>query len=220
MTGRSFHRTMEMIPRPPLVILKPFKKDRILGIFSVFGGILLGFQNFSPRGLFAGFFMEVSGSGHLGGRGVLKTRSRKETLNKENLVRPKTVPTVIWRHHTVTKGNKFSPVPIHFPQPERHGKSSDVGARGRMAILTNVGHTPSTAGTFRKKFRKNLERPRKRSHSRVRLGSPKPYNSRHLRLPEHFQNSLPLGVAGDASFFRSSSGKGLSELLSWNSQQY
>ena len=27
--------------------------------------------------------------------------------------------------------------------------------------------------------------------SRVRLGSPKPYNSEHLRLPEHFQNSLP-----------------------------
>ena len=26
---------------------------------------------------------------------------------------------------------------------------------------------------------------------RVRLGSPKPYNSRQLRLPEHFQNSLP-----------------------------
>ena len=25
----------------------------------------------------------------------------------------------------------------------------------------------------------------------VRLGSPRPYNSRHLRRPEHFQNSLP-----------------------------
>ena len=35
---------------------------------------------------------------------------------------------------------------------------------------------------------------------RVRLGSPKPYTSRHLRLPEHFQNSLPLITAGDASF--------------------
>ena len=79
-----------------------------------------------------------------------------------------------------------------------------------------VGHTPSTAGTFRKKFRKNsgktpetlserfLEFP-----SRVRLGCPKPYNSRHLRLPEHFQNSLPPSTAGGASFFRSGSGEGL-----------
>ena len=61
-----------------------------------------------------------------------------------------------------------------------------------------LGHTPSTAGTSRKKFRKNsgktpetlserfLEFP-----SRARLGAPKPYNSRPLRLPEHFQNSLP-----------------------------
>ena len=81
-----------------------------------------------------------------------------------------------------------------------------------------MGHTPSTAGTFRRKFRKNsgktpetlserfLEFP-----SRVRLGCPKPYNSRHLRLPEHFQNSLPPSTAGDASFFGSGSGEGLSE---------
>ena len=81
-----------------------------------------------------------------------------------------------------------------------------------------LGHTPSTAGTFRKKFRKNsgktpetlserlLEFP-----SRVRLGCPKPYNSRHLKAPEHFQNSLPPSTAGDASFFRSGSGEGLSE---------
>ena len=69
---------------------------------------------------------------------------------------------------------------------------------------------------FRKKFRKHsgkteetlserfLEFP-----SRVRLGSPKPYNSKHLRLPEHFQNFLPPSTAGDASFFRSGSGEGL-----------
>ena len=79
-----------------------------------------------------------------------------------------------------------------------------------------MGHTPSTAGTFRTKFRKNsgktpeterfLEFP-----SGVRLGCPKPYNSRHLRLPEHFQKSLPPSTAGDASFFRSGSGEGLSE---------
>ena len=76
------------------------------------------------------------------------------------------------------------------------------------------------AGTFRKKFRKNsgktpetlselfLEFP-----SRVRLGCPKPYNSRHLRLPEHFQNCLPPSTAGGASFFRSGSGERLSELV-------
>ena len=81
-----------------------------------------------------------------------------------------------------------------------------------------MGHAPSTAGTFRKNFRKNsgktpetlperfLEFP-----SRVRLGCPKSYNSRHLRAPEHFQNSLPPSTAGDASFFRSGSGEGLSE---------
>ena len=83
-----------------------------------------------------------------------------------------------------------------------------------------MGHTPSTAGTFRKKFRKNsgktpetlserfLEFP-----SRVRLGCPKPYNSRHLRLPERFQNSLPPSTAGGASFSRIGSGEGLSELV-------
>ena len=87
-----------------------------------------------------------------------------------------------------------------------------------MFKTLTVGHTPSTAGTFRKKFRKNsgktpetlserfLEFP-----SRVRLGCPKPYNSRHLRLPERFQNSLPPSTAGDASFFRIGSGEGLSE---------
>ena len=87
-------------------------------------------------------------------------------------------------------------------------------------LCRSLGHTPSTAGTFRKKFRKNsgktpetlserfLEFP-----SRVRLGCPKPYNSRHLRLPERFQNSLPPSTAGDASFSRIGSGEGLSELV-------
>ena len=81
-----------------------------------------------------------------------------------------------------------------------------------------VGHNPSTAGTFRKRFPKNsgktpetlserfLEIP-----SRVRLGSPKPYNSRHLRLPEHFESYLPLSTAGGECFFRIGSGEGLSE---------
>ena len=86
--------------------------------------------------------------------------------------------------------------------------------------VTLMGHTPSTAGAFRRKFRKNsgktpetlserfLEFP-----SRVRLGCPKPYNSRHSRLPERFQNALPPSTAGDASFFRIGSGEGLAELV-------
>ena len=45
--------------------------------------------------------------------------------------------------------------------------------------------------------------------SRVRLETPKPNNSRHL----NFQHSLPLSMAGNASFFRSGSGEGLSELV-------
>ena len=45
--------------------------------------------------------------------------------------------------------------------------------------------------------------------SRVRLGVPKPFTSRHLRLPKHFQNSLPPSTA----FFRSGSGEGQSELV-------
>ena len=47
--------------------------------------------------------------------------------------------------------------------------------------------------------------------SRVRLGSPKPYNSGHLKAPEHFQNSLPPVRLGTLLFFRSGSGEGLSE---------
>ena len=81
-----------------------------------------------------------------------------------------------------------------------------------------MGHTPGTAGTFRKKFRENIRKDPGNAlraflefASRVRLGSPNPYNSRHLKPPEHFQNSLPPSTAGDASFFRSASGEGLSE---------
>ena len=72
-----------------------------------------------------------------------------------------------------------------------------------------MGHTPSTAGTFRKQFRRNsgktletlserfLEFP-----SRVRLGSPKHYNSRHLEAPEHFQNCLPPQYGWGRFFFK------------------
>ena len=93
-----------------------------------------------------------------------------------------------------------------------HSYSNGVGAS-----MHHVGHTPSTAGTFRKKFQFSGKTPETLSEhflefpSRVRLGSPKPYDSRHLRRPEHLQNSLPPSTAGDASFFRSGSREGLSE---------
>ena len=67
-------------------------------------------------------------------------------------------------------------------------------------IRKDSGKTPETLS---ERF---LEFP-----SRVQLGCPKPYNSRHLRLPEHFQNYLPPSTAGGASFFRSGSGEGLPE---------
>ena len=89
------------------------------------------------------------------------------------------------------------------------------GRKGPKAREKHMGHTPSTAGTFRKKFRKNsgktpetlserfLEFP-----SRVRLGCPKPYNSRHLRLPERFQNSLPPQYGWGRFFFQNWSRRG------------
>ena len=67
-------------------------------------------------------------------------------------------------------------------------------------LRNTSGKTPETLSELFLKF-----------PSRVRLGSPKLYNSRHLKAPEHFQNSLPPSTAGDASFFRSVSGEGLSE---------
>ena len=109
----------------------------------------------------------------------------------------------------------------HCPGPCTHlpgGVFFEIDSSSLLECF--LGRTPSTAGTFRKKFRKNsgktpetlserfLEFP-----SRVRLGCPKPYNSRHLRLPERFQNSPPPSTAGDASFFRIGSGEGLSELV-------
>ena len=64
------------------------------------------------------------------------------------------------------------------------------------------------------------ERPRKRSQSfswnsprNYSWETPETYNSKRLKAPEHFQNSLPLNTAGDASFFRSGSGEDLSELI-------
>ena len=89
-----------------------------------------------------------------------------------------------------------------------------------------LGRIPSTAGTFRKKFRKNSGKTPETLSERflefpsgVRLGSPKPYNSRHLRLPEHFQNSLPPVRLG-TPLFSEVVPERASQSWSWNSQQY
>ena len=88
-----------------------------------------------------------------------------------------------------------------------HGSKHDSRTSGFMGPYPQYGwdFLEEIPGKLSERF---LEFP-----SRVRLGSPKPHVSRHLRLPGPFQNSLPLSTAGDASFFRSGSGEGLSELV-------
>ena len=79
-----------------------------------------------------------------------------------------------------------------------------------------LGHTASTAGTFRRISGIIPERPQKCSQS-VPWNSPQEYGwvppnpiiQGILGFPEHFQNSLPMSMAGEASFFRSGSGEGL-----------
>ena len=63
-----------------------------------------------------------------------------------------------------------------------------------------------SGGKFREKFGKdpgNALRAFPGSFpSRVRLGCPKPCNSRHLKAPEHFQNSLPPQYGWGRLFFQ------------------
>ena len=118
---------------------------------------------------------------------------------------------------------------VRGPATTHASKKGSEKVQGRVLGKGSqkVGHTPSTAGTFRKKFRKNsgktpetlsellLEFP-----SRARLGSPKPYNSRHLRLPEHFQSCHPPPVRLGAPLFSEVVPERASQSRSWNSQQY
>ena len=85
---------------------------------------------------------------------------------------------------------------------------------------------PSTAGTFRKKFQKNFEKTPETLSERflefrsiIGLGSPQPYNSRHLRHPEHFQTSLPPVRLGMPLFLEMVPERA-SQSWSWNSQQF
>ena len=71
-------------------------------------------------------------------------------------------------------------------------------------FLVHWATPPVRLGLSGRNSGKIPERLRKRSQSVS-------WNSLESRLPEHFQNSLPPSTAGDASFFRSGSGEGLSE---------
>ena len=90
-----------------------------------------------------------------------------------------------------------------------------------------MGHTPSAAGTSWKKFRKiSGKTPETLSErflefpSRVRLGCPKPYNLRHLKLPEHFQNSFLPPVRLGTPLFSELVPERASQSWSSTSQQY
>ena len=74
-------------------------------------------------------------------------------------------------------------------------------------------HAKRLTATLRAAWNKTLSELLLEIPLRVRLGTPEPYKSRHLKPPEHFQHSLPLSMARAASFFRSGLPEGLSEVV-------
>ena len=79
-----------------------------------------------------------------------------------------------------------------------------------------MGRTPSTAGTFWKKFGKdpgNALRAFPGIPLESTAGIPQTLHFKAFEASRAFKNSLPLSTAGDASFFRCGSGEGLSELV-------
>ena len=112
--------------------------------------------------------------------------------------------------HSVALSNGTSCVPITHQQKNvaadfgsRSDARSDHGrSRRSRAILRPQRPRDTKPHTLSELF---LEFP-----LRVRLGSPKPYNSKHLKPPKHFRNSLPPVQLGTPLFFRSGSGEGLS----------
>ena len=126
---------------------------------------------------------------------------------------------VFWANHVRNPNycnyweSRTRPRNPHYHSPETMSQLMREGQNAR------VGHAFSTAGRGGNSG-KILERTRDsllelilELPSRMQLGFPKPYISNHVKLPKHFQNSLPLSTAGDASFFRSGSGEGPSELV-------
>ena len=144
---------------------------------------------------------------------VLSPVCVREVLSRKSLQAPN---AIIWRgHKRATADILCGRVPLLV-----HSFYYDT-----PVLSFHLGHTPSTAGTFRKKFRKKSGKtPETLSElfpefpSGVRLGSPKPYNSRHLRLPEHFQNCLPLSTAG-TPLFSEVVPERASQSWPWSSQQ-
>ena len=123
---------------------------------------------------------------------VGKTTTRLIWCGKNSTVRQKIVARQFLGNSI---GSGRWPDPVFGPRPQ-------YGWDFPEEIRKNSRKTPETLS---ERF---LEFP-----SRVRLGCPKPYNSRRMRFPERFQNSFPPSTAGGASFFRSGSGEGLSELV-------
>ena len=94
---------------------------------------------------------------------------------------------------------------------EGRAKWATLPVRSRLSGRNSGKKSGKTPETLSERF---LEFP-----SRVRLGSPKPYNSRQLRLPEHFQKSLPPVRLGTPLFSEVVLERA-SQSRSWNSQQY
>ena len=83
---------------------------------------------------------------------------------------------------------------------EGQGGTTTFGKGARCVFIDKcacLAHAPSTAGTFWGRFWKNSGQSLETLSEQFpeiplesTLGPPKPYNSRHLKPPEHFQNSL------------------------------
>ena len=108
---------------------------------------------------------------------------------------------------------------------QHHMRSCQMRIISRLK-MSFVGHTPSTAGISRKKFRKNSRKtPETLSErflefpSRVRLGCPKPYNSRHFGF-QSVSRILSPPVRLGTPLFSELVPERASQSRSWNSRQY
>ena len=105
---------------------------------------------------------------------------------------------------------KVQPLESFVPTPVLEPNSQLPLLSKALSLWLEMGHPPSTAGTFQKKFQTFRNKFRKDPGNALRAFPGIPLEStagippliQGLRLPEHFQNYLPLTTAGDASFFR------------------